>query len=139
MKVTNLLLLSFLSVSIALAGCNDHTDAPKPPTKTELISAGVYKLQAIAVANGAEVTGNIGVVTVKYNADGTILQTLKDGSTNAGTWKWLENETQIEVTTRLFGKSTWRVLEVTTTVFNKVSSDFKSVFGGDLRYNQTRQ
>lgn len=139
MKATNLLLLSFLSVSIALAGCHDEATAPTPPTKTDLISAGVYKLQAIAVVNGADVTGNIGVVTVKYSADGTVLQTLKDGTTNAGTWKWLENETQIEVTTKLFGKSTWRVLDVTATVFNKVSSDFKSVVGGDLRYNQTRQ
>lgn len=51
------------------------------------------------------------MATVKYNADGKVLQTLKDGSTNVGTWKWRENETQIEVTTKLFGKSTWRVIQ----------------------------
>lgn len=137
MKLIQFLFSGILSVTTLIAGCSNSD--PAPPTKTELITARPYKVQAIAVANGADVTQNVGVVSVKYGIDGSVTQTLKDGSTNTGTWKWLGNETQIDVTTKAFGKSTWRIIELNDQVFNKVTSDFTSVFGGDLRYNQTRQ
>jgi len=41
---------------------------------------------------------NLSQVTVKFNTDGTYSETLQAGGSLAGTWKFLNNETQTEIT-----------------------------------------
>jgi hypothetical protein len=40
---------------------------------------------------------NLSLVTVKFNTDGSYSETLPNGAASAGTWKFLNNETQTEV------------------------------------------
>lgn len=139
MEKFNLVMSSVMVLLAMTSACKDEKTNPAP-TKTDLITAGQYSLQAIALANGADVTLAIGVTKVLYKKDGTLTQTLANGTTRNGTWAFLNNETKISLTIPGLtpASSTWSILSITEDVFNKKSGDYASFFGGDLQYNQTK-
>lgn len=53
---------------------------------------------------------------VRYNADGTYQETTENGTTISGTWKFLNGETQTEVT-NVMGTFTSNVISLTETSF----------------------
>jgi hypothetical protein len=134
--------VTILLVSSACSKQNDNPTTP-PVSNTTKITAGVYNLQAITLANNANVTTAIGVTKVKYYPDGNLIQTLSNGTLRAGKWEWLENETKIKISVAITGlppSTTWSVVLLNDTAFNKKTDDLAALFGGStLQYNQTRQ
>lgn len=75
------------------------------------------------VANGVDITPRSPVVGVRYDADGSGTRTLRDGSTVAGRWRFVNPEqTQIEVVGPE-GPSRWVIVELGEHVYRKVNID----------------
>ena len=110
MKNKILLIFSGLLLSGLLSCSKDNEDDnDRVKTKMELLTqkAWVYdeyftdydeSPTVLAYKRGKiNNTINLSQVTVKFNTDGTYTETLTAGGTLAGTWKFLNNETQTEV------------------------------------------
>ena len=95
---------------LGLLSCTKDNDNEKVKTKMELLTqkSWVYdefitdydeSPTVLAYKRGkTNNTFNLSQVTVKFNSDGTYSETLQAGGSLAGTWKFLNNETQTEVT-----------------------------------------
>jgi hypothetical protein len=98
----------FLSALLSCSKDNDN-DNDKVKTKMELLTQKTWVYDefftdydesptVVAYKRGkTNNTLNLSQVTVKFNTDGTYTETLTAGGSLAGTWKFLNNETQTEV------------------------------------------
>jgi hypothetical protein len=94
---------------LGLLSCSKDKDNEKVKTKMELITQKTWVYDefitdydesptVLAYKRGkSNNTLNLSNITVKFNTDGTYTETLQAGGTLAGTWKFLNNETQTEV------------------------------------------
>ena len=104
-----LMLPAILLLSLLSCSKDNEDDNDRVKTKMELLTqkAWVYdeyftdydeSPTVVAYKRGKiNNTINLSQVTVKFNTDGTYTETLTAGGTLAGTWKFLNNETQTEV------------------------------------------
>ena len=94
--------------------------------RTQLISSQPRHLKILR--NGTDISAQLGVDTVKYNADGTTWGKFKDGRIENGTWHFLNKEqTQIEVTLPR-GTTRWLIIELHDDVFRKANLDSGAEF-----------
>ena len=94
---------------LGLLSCSKDKDDDKVKTKMELLTQKTWVYDefftdydesptVLAYKRGkSNNTLNLSNITVKFNTDGTYTETLQAGGTLAGTWKFLNNETQTEV------------------------------------------
>jgi hypothetical protein len=95
---------------LGLLSCSKDKDDDKVKTKMELLTQKTWLYDefftdydesptVLAYKRGKTNNSyNLSQVTVKFNSDGTYSETLQAGGTLEGTWKFLNNETQTEVT-----------------------------------------
>ena|SRR5688572_16500238 len=95
---------------LGLLSCSKDNDNDKVKTKLDLLTQKTwvydefftdYDESPTVVAYKRGKTNNslnLSQVSVKFNSDGTYSETLQAGGTLSGTWKFLNNETQTEVT-----------------------------------------
>lgn len=94
---------------LGLLSCSKDKDDEKVKTKMELLTQKTWVYDefitdydesptVLAYKRGKTNNSyNLSQVTVKFNTDGTYSETLQAGGSLAGTWKFLNNETQTEV------------------------------------------
>ena len=94
---------------LGLLSCSKDKDDDKVKTKMELLTQKTWVYDefitdydesptVLAYKRGKTNNSyNLSQVTVKFNTDGTYSETLQAGGSLAGTWKFLNNETQTEV------------------------------------------
>ena len=95
---------------LGLLSCSKDKDDNKVKTKMELLTQKTWVYDefitdydesptVLAYKRGKTNNSyNLSQVTVKFNTDGTYSETLQAGGSLAGTWKFLNNETQTEIT-----------------------------------------
>ena len=95
---------------LGLLSCSKDKDDDKVKTKMELLTQKTWVYDefitdydesptVLAYKRGKTNNSyNLSQVTVKFNTDGTYSETLQAGGSLAGTWKFLNNETQTEIT-----------------------------------------
>lgn len=95
---------------LGLLSCSKDNDNDQVKTKMELLTQKTWVYDefitdydesptVLAYKRGKTNNSyNLSQVTVKFNTDGTYSETLQAGGSLAGTWKFLNNETQTEIT-----------------------------------------
>jgi hypothetical protein len=95
---------------LGLLSCSKDKDDDKVKTKMELLTQKTWVYDefitdydesptVLAYKRGKTNNSyNLSQVTVKFNTDGTYSETSQAGGSLAGTWKFLNNETQTEIT-----------------------------------------
>ena len=133
------MIIAGLIICLAIPACDpDKPDAPAK-TKTQLISASVWKFDNAKVG-GNDVTAFLKACekdnTILFNANGT--GTIDEGATkcNAGdpqsrafTWAFLTNETLLQINTPLFAGGTGNITLVTLSETQLVGSQNIDVNG----------
>jgi hypothetical protein len=121
--------LFFLFLLIGATSCKKEKDSSiTTKTKTELLTSKTWVYDEyftnynqagtlVAYKKGkANNSMDLSLNKVRYNADGTYQETTENGTTISGTWKFLNGETQTEVT-NVMGTFTSNVISLTETSF----------------------
>ena len=114
-----LLILTLIIFAIFLQSCDERINPTqivsvevKPPTKTEILTANAWQYNEVQVKGGSVtkvlfskianpivgINTDYAKTTLKYKADGSAEKNV-NGGIGKITWKFLNNETQIETTT----------------------------------------
>ncbi len=125
MKTQAFFAIFFLSI-ISLSCKKDVTDAPK--TKTELLTSKTWIYDeyftnynsantALAYKRGkANNSINLSLNRSKFNTDGTTSEINQNGTSVPGTWKFINNDTQTQVTNAV-GTFTANIISLTDDSF----------------------
>ncbi|QHT67537.1 hypothetical protein GXP67_13320 [Rhodocytophaga rosea] len=141
MKSIQLLLVLALSLAL-ISSCKKDDDKEAAPTKTQLLTAKAWKIKAIttnpAVPAGLgidvdalieQALGDLSNSDVKFESNGNYVATNRTtGTTTTNKWEFLNNETQLKITSE--GEDyTFDIKELTTTTLN-LSLPYSVTFGG---------
>jgi hypothetical protein len=146
------ILLPTLIIFAAILGSCDERITPTqnepavvvPPTKTELLTANpwqynelVYKGGSVSKVVMSKIANPIigpnsdyAKATMTFKADGTVENNIK-GIVEKAKWKFLSNETQLEITTSDNEKEIYSIDALTKDNFNNTTVVTKASFGDD--------
>jgi hypothetical protein len=133
MKNTKFLFGFLVAILFFVTACGDKEDAPKPPSRTELLAAKTWKINKILASNGIDASNDPRLVAFKamqfkFNADGSYTLTSLLGS-QTGNWVFAENETKVVLDPNTAGALTFDIAELKDnaikfrTVFPPASQD----------------
>jgi hypothetical protein len=110
------LFLRLLVISlIFFTACKDKDDDPKPPTRTDILTAKTWKMNRV-LGNGIDITNQPFVsefqdLRLKFEPDKTYTLTSPDGS-QTGTWAFADNETKLVFDPNTADADTWEIVEL---------------------------
>jgi hypothetical protein len=119
MKNAYLLFRLLIVLLVYLTACGDKKNDPQPPTKTDILTAKIWKMNRV-LGNGVDVTDMVAEMPelsqfkdmrFKFNADGSYTLT-SAGGTQAGTWAFTENETKIVLDPNTDNTQTLEIVEL---------------------------
>jgi hypothetical protein len=115
MKNTKFFFRLLVVILFFVTACGDKEDAPKPPSRTELLAAKTWKMNKV-LGNGIDATNEpmlaqYKTLQFKFNADGAYTLTSLIGA-QTGTWAFADNETKVILDPNTASELTWNIVEL---------------------------
>jgi hypothetical protein len=146
-----LLTLTLIIFAAILQGCDERINPTqivpvevKPPTKTEILTANPWQYNEVTLKGGSitkvafskianpviGINSDYAKATVTYKADGTAENNIKGGIEKVK-WKFLNDETQIQITKEDGTKLLYNIDTLTKDNFNQTNVVTKASFNDD--------